>query len=185
MSRATIDELVQHLDENRRALRAAIDAVPAADRERRPSPDRWSVAEVVEHLAIVEDRVTARCAEAFDAAPAAALPQGHAAQPVDRSFLDRVGNRTNRFKTGPSSEPRGGLDVEAAWAAASSSRDAFLRLLARSMGRDVGGIVFPHPAFGPLTFYQWAVFLSGHDARHADQIREIAGELAARQASTS
>lgn len=185
MSRATIDELIQHLHDNRRALRAAIDAVPVADRERRPSPERWSVAEVVEHLAIVEGRVTARLTEAFDATPPAAQSQGRAAQPVDRSFLDRVGNRTNRFKTGPSSEPQGGIDVEAAWAAAASSRDAFLRLLERSNGRDVAGIVFPHPAFGPLTFYQWAVFLSGHDARHADQIREIAGELAARQPSSS
>lgn len=185
MSRASIDELIQHLDDNRRLLRAAVDAVPAADRERRPSPDRWSVAEVIEHLAIVEGRVAARLTEAFDAMPPAELRPGSPAQPVDRTFLNRVGDRTNRFKTGPSSEPKGGIDTEAAWAAATSSRDAFLRLLERSDGRDVGSIVFPHPAFGPLTFYQWAVFLSGHDARHADQIREIAAALAARQASTS
>jgi hypothetical protein len=185
MSRATIDELIEHLDDNRRVLRAAIDAVPAADRGRRPSPDRWSVAEVVEHLAIVEARVTARLAEGLDAAPPAELPQGHAAQPVDRSLLNRVGNRTSRFKTGASSEPQGGIDTEAAWAAATSSRDAFRGLLERSDGRDVGGIVFPHPAFGPLSFYQWAVFLSGPDARHADQIREIAGELATHRASES
>jgi hypothetical protein len=185
MSRATIDELVRHLDDNRRALRAAVDAVPVADRGRRPAPDRWSVAEVIEHLAIVEDRVAARLTEAFDATPPAELPQGHSAQSVDRTFLHRVGNRTSRFKTGPSSEPKGGIDTEAAWAAAASSRDAFLRLLERSEGRDVGGIAFPHPAFGPLTFYQWAIFLSGHDARHADQIREIAEELAARRTSES
>src|SRR6516162_1959244 len=183
MSRATIDELIRHLDENRRALRAAVDAVPEPDRRRRPAPDRWSVAEVVEHLAIVEGRVTARLAAAFDAAPPAALPEGHVPQPVDRAFLDRIGDRTNRFKTGAPSEPRGGIDIEAAWAAATSSREAFRRLLERADGRDVGGIVFPHPFIGPLSFYEWAVFLSGHDARHADQIREIAVELAARRDS--
>jgi DinB superfamily len=177
MSRATLDELLRHLDDNRRVLRAAVDIVPIPDRERRPSPDRWSVAEVVEHLAIVEGRVTARLTEALEAAPPAALPAGHVLPPVDRSFLDRVGDRTNRFKTGAPSEPRGAMDAEAAWAAAASSREAFRRLLERADGLDVGGIVLPHPAFGPLTFYQWAVFLSGHDARHAEQIREIAALL--------
>jgi hypothetical protein len=185
MSRATIDELARHLDDNRRALRAAVDAVPVADRGRRPARDRWSVAEIVEHVAIVEGRVTVRLAEAFDALPAAALPASDAAPPVDRSFIARVGNRTNRFKTGAHAEPTGALDADAAWASAAASRDAFRRLLERSDGRDVASIVFPHPAFGPLTFYQWAVFLGGHDARHADQIREIAVELAARPASES
>jgi len=173
MTRETLDELVGHLDDNRRVLRAAVDSVPVADRARRPAPDRWSVAEVVEHVGIVEGRVTARLTAAFDAAPPVALPSGRVPPPVDRSFLDQIGDRTNRYKTGAPSEPRGGIETESAWAAATASREAFRRLLERAAGRDVGGIVFPHPFIGPLSFYEWAVFLSGHDARHADQIREM------------
>jgi len=33
--------------------------------------------------------------------------------------------------------------------------------------------IAPHPRFGPWTFRQWVVFAGGHDARHADQIREM------------
>ncbi len=178
MSHPTVDELVRTLETNRRDLRAAIDAVPIAHRERRPADDRWSVTDVVEHIAIVERRIATRLGEAFDAAHAIGLPPEVPVGPaVDRTFIDRVGDRTNRFKTGPHAEPKGGIDSEAAWAEAAASRAQFLQLLERARGLNVDGISAPHPYFGPLSFYQWAAFLGGHDARHAAQIREIAAAL--------
>jgi len=50
-------ELLDHLADHRAELRRAVDAVPVERRELRPAPDRWSAAEVLEHLAIVERRV--------------------------------------------------------------------------------------------------------------------------------
>jgi len=55
-------ELIGFLDDADGALRAAYDAVPAERRAERPAPDRWSPAEIVHHLAIVERRVTQRIA---------------------------------------------------------------------------------------------------------------------------
>ena len=45
-----LDAALSRLDESRAALRAAVEAVPAALRTRKPAQDRWSVAEVLEHL---------------------------------------------------------------------------------------------------------------------------------------
>jgi len=52
------EELLRHLDANRAVLHAAVDAVPPALRERKPGPDRWSVAETLEHLSRVEEGIT-------------------------------------------------------------------------------------------------------------------------------
>ena len=171
-------ELVRHLDTNRAALWLAVEAIAPVDRERRPTPDRWSVAEVIEHLAIVETRVTTRLGEAFDAARADGMTRDpETGSVVDSSFLARAHDRSRRFKTGEHAEPRGGLSTMEAWEQLEASRQAFLNLLERADGLTVSGITAPHPAFGTLSFHQWAVFLGAHDARHALQIREMADQF--------
>jgi uncharacterized damage-inducible protein DinB len=174
-------ELVRHLDTNRAELWLAVEDIAPEDRERRPSPERWSVAEVLEHLAIVEARVTSRIGDAFDAARAGGIePDAETGSVVDPSFLERAHDRRSRFKTGELSEPRGGLTSDQAWAKLEETRQAFLDLLERADGLAVSGITAPHPAFGTLNFHQWAVFLGAHDARHALQIREMADQLESR-----
>jgi hypothetical protein len=44
---------------------------------------------------------------------------------------------------------------------------------------DLGGVSAPHPAFGPMTGYEWIAFIAAHTRRHADQIRELATQLPA------
>jgi hypothetical protein len=36
---------------------------------------------------------------------------------------------------------------------------------------------FPHPYFGPLSAVEWLVLLGGHEARHLQQIKNIAGKI--------
>ena len=55
-----IKELVEALDSRRADLTRAVNEVPASARNRRPSEDRWSVAEVLEHLALVEENIPQR-----------------------------------------------------------------------------------------------------------------------------
>src|SRR5437868_13927482 len=51
------EELLRHLDTQHERLRAAVDSISLPRRDVKPSPDRWSVAEVLEHLSIVETRI--------------------------------------------------------------------------------------------------------------------------------
>jgi uncharacterized damage-inducible protein DinB len=37
----------------------------------------------------------------------------------------------------------------------------------------------PHALLGPLTLYEWVLFVGQHEARHAGQVRDIARQLAA------
>src|SRR5260221_4634943 len=61
-------QLLADLDLHRASVREAIDSVPPEWRERRPAEGRWSVAEVLEHLAIIEGRVTKMLAMAAETA---------------------------------------------------------------------------------------------------------------------
>jgi hypothetical protein len=54
-----IHELLTYLDAQRALLRSVVEAVPPESRDRPPAAGEWSVANILEHLAIVEQRVGA------------------------------------------------------------------------------------------------------------------------------
>src|SRR3954447_11915715 len=100
-----IAELIEFLDTQTAALRAAYDAVPTDQRGTRPEPGRWSAAEVVHHVAIVERRLTQRLASLIE--QARALPVEVETTSVLASGLaTRAVDRTRRIVTSEASEPR-------------------------------------------------------------------------------
>ena len=175
-------ELLDHLTRQRDVLRAALDATTPASRSVRPAPDRWSIAEVLEHLAIVERQVTALLRRGVQKAEATApLPDDPDTTPVlptiDGALLL---DRERRVAAGPQVQPKGAVDADAAWQALAEQRRELLELLARVDGKRTDAVQAPHPVLGALTFQQWIAFLGYHEARHAAQIRSVMHELAAR-----
>jgi hypothetical protein len=171
-------ELLAHLDGHHAELRRAVDTVPVALRARPPAADRWSVANVLEHLAIVETQVVRRLARGLAEARTAGLPPGTDASAVRLADIARYLDRERRFVAGAASQPTG-VAAEEAWAAMEEVRGSTRALVVEADGIAVDAIVFPHPVFGPLDFYQWIVFLGGHEGRHALQVREIGRVVAA------
>lgn len=165
----------ESLGADRATLRAAVDRVPAAMRAVKPAPDRWSVAEVLEHLSIVEGRVVAMLGALIPTAPYA---EGAGRKPA--SALDRAPllNRTTRVNAPDPIQPTGTVSVDEAWAALDRTRRQLLELLDTAEGRDLTQISRQHPVLGPLDGYQWIAAVGGHEERHAAQIAEIATAVA-------
>jgi hypothetical protein len=162
------------LDKSREDLREAIESVPHARRAEMPAAGGWSVANVLEHLAIVEPRLAGRLAQLLAEARAAGLPAISASTP---SFTDadvsRYLDRARRIETGEASRPTSTLSADDAWSALESARTKTRALVIDADGLSVESITLPHAVFGPLTMYQWLGFIAGHEGRHALQIREI------------
>lgn len=176
------EEINAYLDANRAALLEEVERVAPALRETRPAPDRWSVAEVLEHLALVERRITGLLAGSLSAARAEGLGPERETGPVVGTFdLTRVLDRGRPVEATAAARPLGGLDARGALAALEESRAALREVLFAGDGLALGEVSLPHPVFGPLNFYQWVLFVGGHEARHVAQIRGIAGALAAPQ----
>lgn len=173
-----LEELFGHLAHHRAELCAALDAVPPDARERRPAPERWSVAEVLEHLVIIETRVTQRLTAVLDAARAEGLgPDPDTAPIMPTVDMVLLLDRTRRITAPVPLHPRGNLSAAAAWPALEASRERFLAVMRAGDGLALGTIVMTHPVLGELTLYQWIGTVAGHEARHAAQIREITREL--------
>jgi hypothetical protein len=167
-----IAELLNYVDGQTDALRATYDAIPPERRNVRPEPARWSPAEVVHHLSIVEGRLTHRLAALIEQArslpveteTSSVLTSGPAVTAIDRA---------TRFVTSEASEPRD-TDVARVWDDFMETRGELRRVIATGDGLALGKVSAQHPALGMLSGYEWIAFIGAHVARHAEQIREMA-----------
>jgi uncharacterized damage-inducible protein DinB len=168
-------EVMALLDRERHALLAAVDGVSEAHRERRPASDRWSVAEILEHLATVEQAVAKLIAiRGREPLP----PDMEPPVPLASERLAELRVRDRRIDAPDTLRPAGTLTAAAAAGALDASRAA---LLAAARAADPVALerrTYHHAVIGRITLRDWLVFVAHHEARHAAQIAEIAAAYA-------
>jgi DinB superfamily len=175
---ARIQELLHYLDDTVADLRAAVDSVPSALRERKPAPGRWSVAEVLEHLSLVEERIAKMAAAQIESGRADGLgPDPNTVGALETFDAHRVVDRSRRMIASENALPFQGLDEPAAWAALSQARAAVRTAVLGGDGMNLAELVVPHSTLGHMNLYHWVAFIGAHELRHAAQIREIAAQL--------
>jgi hypothetical protein len=165
------DELLAYLDEQRSVLKSAFGSVPAAMRDRSPAPERWSAANIVEHLAIVEVRVSMLLSDRIEEARSKLSPSISTGAILPEIDYKRMYDRSTRVKAPETAIPTG-LDAAAAWTSLENASSMMRAMLIANDGLDLSSIAHPHPRFGSLSVYEWIAFLGAHEVRHAEQIRE-------------
>jgi hypothetical protein len=171
-------DVLSRLDASRAALGAAVDTVPAPLRQQRPDAERWSVAEVLEHLSIVARIFTGRVADALNTARAAGLAAESSERlPLPDAVETRMANRVNRRPAPEAAVPTGTLDAAAAWAAIESAHQRLHALAEEADGLALSQVMLTHPIFGTMSVYQFVELIAAHEGRHTEQIKEIARSL--------
>jgi hypothetical protein len=174
-SLSPIESLITDLEADRARLALAVERVPPSLRSMRAEPERWSVAEILEHLAIVEQRAITIVNELAAAAPPSSdAPGASGPFAFDRSVLR---DRTRRVSAPAPIQPTGRLDAAQAWSMLEHSRTALIAAIRAAEGRDLAAVTRTHPRLGPLTGHEWIAALGGHEERHAAQIEELADAL--------
>lgn len=170
-----------------RRLTARLETLDATRAAERSAPDAWSVTQIVEHLALIQEQMTKlfqkllQKAEAGRHAAAAAMPglderAGASTAPAFAPFsLDELieRGRDRKFDAPESVRPQGGLSLLDALARLRDARARFLELRPRLEQIDLASLHFPHPLFGPLNLYQWLAFIGTHEERHLRQIERL------------
>ena len=165
-------KLFEHLDHHRANLRTAVEEVPPELRSQRPAPERWSVIELLEHLVLVERRLTYLFKQWLAEAREQNLPPEDETDFGLSENLEIVLNRGYQVTASEAVRPQGKLNEAAAWVALEEARRDLKATVLGFEGLPLGGIIRPHPAIGPINFYQWVEFVGWHEARHTAQIRE-------------
>jgi uncharacterized damage-inducible protein DinB len=169
------DSLLKHLQQTRQAFIDSIAHLSDAQWTFKAGPDRWSIAEVAEHIAISETTIFQLVTEKILKGPA--IPR--APDPIsDEKLLAWLLDRTSRFQAPEMLKPT------ERWATRDALTKEFLAArektttYVRTTTDDLHGHGGPHPVFKMLDGYQWLLLLSGHSARHTAQIAEVKASAA-------
>ena len=173
-----VTEILEYLDDQRAGLTEAVAGVPPTIAGRRPSPERWSAAQVVAHLGIVEASIAALFMQRLLEARAAGLGPDRETSPILPTLdVTRLLDRERALVAGERLRPPESPAMDDALATLARTRERLRRAIKRADGLALGDVSAPHPLLGSLNLYQWLIFLGAHEARHAAQIREVARTL--------
>ncbi|MEP7087769.1 MAG: DinB family protein [Gemmatimonadota bacterium] len=176
-----IQELIDYIDVHRRELRDAIASVPEKMREIKPADGSWSVAEVLEHVSMLEQQIAALVTMHVTAARASGVGPDPDTSSVVASFANpgQVVDRGTKIVAPKSVVPTGTVDAQAGTVALEQSRTAMVASLHNANGVSLENLVQTHFVLGPRNLYHWIVATALHDSRHAAQIRELGKSLVA------
>ena len=173
-----LTDVLSRLDTARATLRGALDAIPPAMQRQRPDADRWSAAEVLEHLTLVEKIFGGRIVNALETARAGLSPEAHPRAPLPEAVEQRMGDRVNKRQAPEPARPTGTVDVATGWATLEGNHSHLRAALAGCDGLALSQVTLDHPFFGTMNVYQWVELMAAHEGRHTEQIKEIAAAFA-------
>jgi uncharacterized damage-inducible protein DinB len=169
---AKLDSILSNLAKTQTGLLRAADSVPAEDWKTRPAEGRWSAAELVAHLMMVERAVIEKADKVSQKSPKqiSLLKKIHLPMAL-------VASRVIRRKAPVPVDPQMLREKEIMLAEMRTVRERSLAFLEETRGRDLGQYCWAHPALGTLSIYGWLKFIAAHEVRHTKQMREIAKDL--------
>jgi hypothetical protein len=174
---AHLTSVFSMLDDSLAAVQAATDSVPPPLRQQRPAAERWSVAEVLEHLMLVDRLFTERIGGRITAAKAALGAEASERTPLPPQIASMMASRARTRNAPEQVIPSGSMDAAAALTALQQAHHGFRSVLLEASGLALSTVTYEHPFFGTLNAYQWAELMAGHEQRHAEQIAEIGEQL--------
>lgn len=163
------ENCLKHLERSRRELLRFVESLSDDQLFHRPGVEVWSVAEVLEHVSLVEEsagKIIRRLRKVAlgEAEPFPPSPPGQT-RPDGRPLAP------------PLMEPKGGLSRAALLERLQAVRERVLAEVAESGERLPHPPTYGHPFFGDLTALGWLQTLVYHERHHLRQIQERLGAL--------
>jgi hypothetical protein len=169
LTQAERDKAIQYLETTKKDVLDATKDLSPAQWNFKPAPDRWSIAECMEHIAAAEEFILASIENGVMKAP---LAPGRDVAAIDAAIIENVPARktklqapepikpTNRFGS-----PQGSVDH---FIASRAKTEAFVK--------DTPGLrdhAADSPSGGKWDAYEFVLLIAAHSERHTNQIKEV------------
>ncbi len=169
VTQAEKDKALQYLETTKKGVLEATKGLSEAQWNFKPAPDRWSVAQVMEHIATAEDFIRGMLKEKIMMAPAG--EPGRDVKKTDEGVLAMVPDRTTKLQAPEPLVPTNRFgSPEASVKHFVDSRATTADFLKSTTGlRDH---VADSP-MGKLDGYEFVLLIAAHSERHTKQINEV------------
>jgi DinB superfamily len=172
LTNADRDKGVSYLQQTRDGVVAATKGLSEAQMKFKPAPDRWSVAETLEHIALAEDFLFQTVADKGMKEPPGLA--GRDTAKVDGMVLAMVPDRSHKAQAPPPLVPTGRWTPAETLDRFQKSRAKTIEFLQTSQGLRQHVTGAAHSPLGqPMDAYEWLLFIAAHSERHTKQILEV------------
>ena len=170
LTQADRDKAMKYLEQTRQGVVDATKGLSAAQWNFKAGPDRWSVAECTEHIALAEDFLRGLIVDKVMRAPARRDPVDLAQ--VDEMVMTMIPDRSKKRQAPDPLKPANHFgSPEASLKHFLDSRTTTEDYLTKTP--DLRGHAIMSPLGKDLDAYEWILFISAHSKRHTEQILEV------------
>jgi hypothetical protein len=172
MSQQERDQIVQLLKDSQAEFVQAVSSLSDEQWKWKPTPARWSVAEVSEHILLAEGLLFAKMQEALANPP---KPDWEKKTAGKTEFILKVmAPRLGKAQAPEDIQPRGNLTREEIMTRFAQVRANTLQFAQETkVALKEHTSEHPFPIFNTLNAYQWLIYIPLHNQRHDKQIEEV------------
>lgn len=173
MNNKTIADIYAANEHIHDKLKASIGSLSDEQLTILPDGEKWNVAQIVEHIALVKDGMSKISAKLLTQAQAAGK-QSNGEAVLSENFVQKAGEARNLKLEAPEViHPMGNQSVSESLAKMEESNQMLEKLRPLFETIDCSEHKFPHPFMGDLSAHEWLTLVGGHEARHTAQIEKI------------
>lgn len=165
----TIDEIYVVNKKVGDRFREFANSVTDAEAHTELDGEPWTLAALIEHVAMVEAGIAKMCSRMIGGAKEQGTPSDGSFRISDGFSASMAENAGAKFEAPERVRPTGGVAIAESLARLDASSAEINAMKGDLEAYDVSAFTFPHPYFGPLNAAEWVMLSGGHVARHHAQ----------------
>lgn len=177
MSQQTIADIYASNESIREKFKGTLARLTESQLSTLPDGEKWTITEIVEHVAMVENGMSRICSKLLSGAKAEGqLSDGTVT--MSNTFTEKsTAAGAVKLEAPEIVHPSHGRTLPESLAAMDETRDKLNELRPLFEEYDCNTHKFPHPFFGDMSAAEWLLLVGGHEARHLKQIRTLAEKI--------
>ncbi|MBA2495113.1 MAG: DinB family protein [Acidobacteria bacterium] len=173
MNNQTITDIYATNDKVREQFKQMIVDLPDKQANFLPEGEKWSIAQLVEHISIVEEGMAKISAKLLTQAQATGKKSDGRANLTENFVTKAIEARSQKFEAPDMVRPSGKQTIAESLAKMEENRKRLKELRPLFESVECSDFKFPHPFMGELNASEWLALIGGHEARHLRQIESI------------
>ena len=180
MNYQNISEIYEANDKIREKLKKTVSGLNDEQANFLPEEDgegKWTIANIVEHIAIVQEGMARISAKLLSEAQNRG-GQSDGKAKISEDFVKNALESLDKKLEAPERvRPSGKVSIAESLAKMEETRQKLVDLRPLFESVECSDFKFPHPFLGDLTAHEWLALVGGHEIRHIRQIKNILSRI--------
>ena len=173
MNNQTINDIYANNDAIREKTKQLIVNLTDEQTAFLPENEKWTIAHIIEHMAIVQDGMTKISAKLLSEAKNTGK-QSNGTANLSENFMRKAAEAKSLKLEAPDRvRPTGNQTIAESLKKMDENQARLEELRPLFETVECSDVKFPHPFIGDLTAHEWLTLIGGHESRHLRQIENI------------